>query len=170
MVTLLPELMDRLRPTLERVVEFAGMELVHVEARPESGGLVLRLYIDREGGVTLDDCAAVSRQVSAQLDLEDPIQGRYTLEVSSPGLDRPLVRDRDFQRFEGNAVRIETAAPLQGRRHFRGRLGRLEEGMVRLALEDGSEVSIPKELVTRARLEPEIGPGGGASRTKGRHA
>jgi ribosome maturation factor RimP len=168
-VTLQAELLEKLRPTLERIVDFAGMELVHAEARPESGGLVLRLFIDREGGVTLDDCATVSRQVSAQLDLEDPIPGHYTLEVSSPGLDRPLVKDHDFARFEGNAVRIETAAPLEGRRHFRGRLGRLEGGMVRLALEDGSEVSIPRELVTRARLEPEFGSGG-ASRTKGRHA
>lgn len=168
-MTLAAELLERLRPALERIVDFAGMELVHVEAHPESGGLVLRLYIDREGGVTLDDCATVSRQISAQLDLEDPIPGHYTLEVSSPGLDRPLVKDRDFERFAGNPVRIETAAPLQGRRHFRGRLGRLEGGMVRLALEDGSEVSIPRELVTRARLEPELGSGG-ASRTKGRHA
>lgn len=168
-MTLTAELLEKLRPTLERIVDFAGMELVHAEARPGSGGLILRLYIDREGGVSLDDCAAVSRQVSAQLDLEDPIPGRYTLEVSSPGLDRPLVKDRDFERFAGNPVHIETAAPLQGRRHFRGRLGRLEGGMVRLALEDGSEVSIPRELVTRARLEPELGPGG-ASRTKGRHA
>ena len=168
-MTLQAELVERLRPTLERIVDYAGMELVHVEARPESGGLILRLYIDREGGITLDDGATVSRQVSAQLDLEDPIPGHYTLEVSSPGLDRPLVRDRDFERFAGNEVRIETAAPLEGRRHFRGRLERLEEGMVRLALEDGTEVSIPRELVTRARLEPGLGPGG-ASRTKGRHA
>src|SRR5262249_51218972 len=126
MVTLLAELVDGLRPTIERIVAFAGMELVHMEARPESGGMVLPLFIDREGGVPLDRWAVVSRQVSAQLDLEDPIPGRYTLEVSSPGLDRPLVRDRDFERFEGNAVRIETAAPLQGRRHFRGRLGGIQ--------------------------------------------
>jgi ribosome maturation factor RimP len=160
---------DRLGPRLEQIVAFAGMELVHFEVRRESGGAVLRLYIDREGGVTLDDCARVSRQVSAELDADDPVPGRYTLEVSSPGLDRPLSRDRDFERFVGSTVRIVTASPLDGQRHFKGRLNGLLHGSVQLVLEDGREVSIPRDLMTSARLDVAWPQAGGAAQ-KGRHA
>lgn len=160
---------ESLGPRLERIVAFAGMELVHFEARRESGGTVLRLYIDREGGVTLDDCARVSRQVSAELDADDPIPGRYTLEVSSPGLDRPLSRDRDFERYVGSQVRVVTASPLDGQRHFKGRLNGLLHGAVQLVLEDGREVSIPRDLMTSARLDAAWPQAGGAA-TKGRHA
>jgi ribosome maturation factor RimP len=145
------------------------MELVHVEARRESGGMILRLFIDREGGVTLDDCARVSRQVSAELDADDPLPGRYTLEVSSPGLDRPLSKDRDFQRFSGQTVRIVTAAPLDGQRHFKGRLNGLAEGSVHVVLEDGREIAIPREMMTSARLDA-APPQAGGPATKGRHA
>ena len=160
---------ETLGPRLERIVAFAGMELVHFEARRESGGTVLRLYIDREGGVTLDDCARVSRQVSAELDADDPIPGRYTLEVSSPGLDRPLTRDRDFERFTGSQVRVVTASPLDGQRHFKGRLNVLAEGSVHLVLEDGREIAIPRDLMTSARLDA-APPQTGGPATKGRHA
>jgi ribosome maturation factor RimP len=160
---------ESLGPRLERIVSFAGLELVHFETRRESGGTVLRLYIDREGGVTLDDCARVSRQVSAELDADDPIPGRYTLEVSSPGLDRPLSRDRDFERFAGSQVRVVTASPLDGQRHFKGRLNGLLHGAVQLVLEDGREVSIPRDLMTSARLDAAWPQAGGAA-TKGRHA
>lgn len=163
------DVLRQVGPKLERVVEFAGMELVHVEARRESGGMVLRLFIDREGGVTLDDCARVSRQVSAELDADDPLPGRYTLEVSSPGLDRPLSKDRDFQRFSGQTVRIVTAAPLDGQRHFKGRLNGLAEGSVHVVLEDGREIAIPREMMTSARLDA-APPQAGGPATKGRHA
>jgi len=163
------DVLRQVGPKLERVVEFAGMELVHVEARRESGGMVLRLFIDREGGVTLDDCARVSRQVSAELDVDDPLPGRYTLEVSSPGLDRPLSKDRDFQRFSGQTVRIVTAAPLDGQRHFKGRLNGLAEGLVHVVLEDGREIAIPREMMTSARLDA-APPQAGGPATKGRHA
>jgi ribosome maturation factor RimP len=163
------DLLERLGPRLEEIVSFAGMELVHVEARRESGGTVLRLYIDREGGVTLEDCARVSRQVSAELDAEDPVPGRYTLEVSSPGLDRPLSRERDFERFAGSTVRVVTATPLDGQRHFKGRLNGLLDGSVQLVLEDGRVISIPRDLMTSARLDAAWPQAGGAT-TKGRHA
>jgi ribosome maturation factor RimP len=163
------DVLRQVGPKLERIVEFAGMELVHVEARRESGGMVLRLFIDREGGVTLDDCARVSRQVSAELDADDPLPGRYTLEVSSPGLDRPLSKDRDFQRFSGQTVRIVTAAPLDGQRHFKGRLNGLAEGSVHVVLEDGREIAIPREMMTSARLDA-APPQAGGPATKGRHA
>jgi len=163
------DVLRQVGPKLERIVEFAGMELVHVEARRESGGMILRLFIDREGGVTLDDCARVSRQVSAELDADDPLPGRYTLEVSSPGLDRPLSKDRDFQRFSGQTVRIVTAAPLDGQRHFKGRLNGLAEGSVHVVLEDGREIAIPREMMTSARLDA-APPQAGGPATKGRHA
>lgn len=166
---MLEEILERLGPRLEQIVSFAGMELVHVEARRESGGMILRLYIDREGGVTLDDCARISRQVSAELDADDPLPGRYTLEVSSPGLDRPLTRERDFERFAGSTVRVVTASPVDGQRHFKGRLDGLRDGSVQLTLEDGRVVTIPRALMTSARLDAAWPQAGGAA-TRGRHA
>lgn len=148
--------LDRARDMARGILEFAGMELVHLEMKREPGGLFLRLYIDKAGGVNLDDCSRISRQLSAQLDLEDPIPGRYTLEVSSPGLDRPLYGERDYERFAGRRVRVTTFSPVDGRRRFVGRLVGLVDGAVRLALEDGREVGIPTENVAKARLEVEI--------------
>jgi len=146
------ELRARIEATVGDVVGFAGMELVHLEFRREGAGLVLRLYIDKESGVTLDDCARISRLVSSQLDADDPIPNRYTLEVSSPGIDRPLVKDKDYGRFAGHNIRLTTAAPLEGQRRFSGRLIGLADGNIRLALEDGREVAIPREQVSMARL------------------
>src|SRR3989441_4717509 len=131
-----PEVLDRVRKTTREIVEFANMELVHLEMKRAPGGLLVRVYIDKEGGVTLDDCARVSRQLSVQLDVEDPIEERYTLEVSSPGLDRPLFSDRDFTRFTGRKVRLSTHVPLEGRRNFQGRLDGIAEGSVLLTLEE----------------------------------
>jgi ribosome maturation factor RimP len=150
------ESIERVRTLALRVLEFAGMELVHLEMKREPGGFIVRLYIDKEGGVTLDDCATVSRRLSVELDIEDPVPERYTLEVSSPGLDRPLVGDRDFERFAGRHIRLSTAEPIDGRRNFKGRLLGLRDGCVRLLLDEGVEVSIPRTRVAKARLEIEI--------------
>jgi len=138
------------------ILEHAGMELVHLEMKREPGGHLLRLYIDKDGGVTLDDCAAMSRQISAQLDVEDPIEGRYTLEVSSPGLDRPLFSEHDYARFAGRRIRLSTRVPLEGRRNFQGRLEGIVDGTVTMTLEGGQRVAIPREQVAGARLEIEI--------------
>lgn len=162
--------LERVRQLAGSVVEFSGMELVHLEMRREGNGLVLRLYIDKEGGVTLDDCARVSRQVSAQLDAEDPITERYTLEVSSPGLDRPLTAERDFQRFAGRQVRLSTIAPLTGRRNFAGRLVGLVDSVVRLVLEDGQEVDIPRDQIAKARIVADFEGTGARITPRGRHA
>jgi ribosome maturation factor RimP len=148
--------LERIREIAVRILEFAGMELVHLEMKREPGGLLVRLFIDKSGGVSLDDCARISRQLSGQLDLEDPIPGHYTLEVSSPGLDRPLYDDRDYVRFAGKQVRLSTFTPIEGRRHFVGRLVGLFDGAVRLVLEGDREIAIPRDQVAKARLEVEI--------------
>jgi len=150
------DVLEVLRRMAREILEYAGMEMVHLEMKREPGGHLVRLYIDKEGGVTLDDCSLISRQLSAQLDIEDPIEGRYTLEVSSPGLDRPLFTDRDFARFAGRQIRLSTHVPLDGRRNFQGRLEGIVDGSVRITLQEGREVSIPRDQVARARLEVEI--------------
>lgn len=149
-------ILEKVRGMAGQVLDYAGMELVHLEMHREPRGLILRLYIDKDGGVTLEDCAHVSRQISAQLDLDNPIEDRYTLEVSSPGLDRPLVTARDFARFAGRRVRVSTHVPMDGRRNFQGRLDGLFDGLVRLTLEAGRQVDIPLDQVAKARLEIEI--------------
>lgn len=143
------------------IVEAMGLELVEVEWVREGGRRFLRLYIDREGGVTLDDCEAVSRSVEAELDRLDPIPGSYYLEVSSPGLERPLKRDADFVRFAGRKVRVITYAPVEGRKEFVGELLGLVEGQVRLRLpasrqEPEREVAIPRDQVAKAHLYVEF--------------
>ena len=143
-----------LEALLEPAVSRLGYELVGVEYHGGRRAL-LRLYIDREGGVSVEDCQRVSRQVSGLLDVEDPIPGPYTLEVSSPGLDRPLFRAADFQRFVGREVRIRTDVPLEGRRNFRGVLRGLRGDEVLVEV-DGAELALPVERIEQARLVPEL--------------
>jgi ribosome maturation factor RimP len=141
---------------IERIVAPAldamGYSLVRVRL---SGGQrqVLQVMVERhdERGLTLDDCAEVSRALSALLDVEDPIPGAYSLEVSSPGLDRPLVKPQDYERFAGREAALETRAPIDGRRRFRGMLLGLDGDSVRIALEEG-EASLPLEQIHKAKL------------------
>jgi ribosome maturation factor RimP len=133
-------------------LEASGYELVRVQL---SGGQrpTLQIMADRsdETPIGVDECAEISRLISALLDVEDPIRGAYTLEVSSPGIDRPLTRPKDFDRYSGFEARIETRMPLEGRRRFRGRLGGLEGETVHITTEDG-EAAIPLEMIDRAKL------------------
>lgn len=148
-----PEHLDEL---IRGTVEPMGYELVGVEYfSPGKHHKVLRIYIDREDGITLDDCAAVSHQVSGMLDVEDPIAGNYDLEVSSPGLDRPLFRPEHFERFAGQRIRIRLVRALAGQRNFEGVLKGLVEGAVELAV--GDEVlRLPLDEIDSARLVPEF--------------
>ncbi len=134
-----------------------GYELVLIEYVPR--GAVLRLFIDREGGVTIDDCARVSQTVGDLLDAEgisDRIPGRYHLEVSSPGLDRPLVRPRDFQRFAGQDVTVTTREPLEGgRKNFKGKLAQAGDRDCQVVV-DGQPYTIPYDIIARAKLVPEL--------------
>jgi len=139
----------------EPVVNGMGFDLIEIEHFPNPKHGVLRLFIDREGGVTIDDCADVSRQISALIDVEDPIRGQFNLEVSSPGLDRPLRRLKDFQRFTGSLVKLKTVVPLEGQRNFKGRL--LEANEEVLVIEtDTEEISLPMNAIEKARIVPEF--------------
>lgn len=140
------------------IIEGMGLELVEVEWVKEGAGRYLRLYIDKEGGVTMDDCVAVSRAVEARLDEVDPIPDSYHLEVSSPGVERPLKTDADFARFAGQQVAITTFGPVAGQKRFVGELVGLLDGQVRLKVrpagkhQSGTEIAIPRDQVARAHL------------------
>lgn len=138
---------------LEPVVQGLGYEWVGAEF--DGHQRVLRIYIDTPEGVTLEDCSKVSYQVSGVLDVEDPIPGRYQLEVSSPGLDRPLYTLEHFERFKGAMVRLQLSSALDGRRRFKARVAGVE-GREVLLLEDGQNYRIPFDLIEKARLSPEF--------------
>ena len=145
----------RLRAHLESGVQALGFELVDAEISGGRQHQTLRVYIDGPRGVTVDDCADVSRQLSAILDVEDPFPGSYTLEVSSPGLDRPLVTPADFRRFQGELVRVRLLNALDGRRNFTGRLiDSTDEGVV--VEVDRERFSLPYASIERARLVPQL--------------
>jgi len=130
-----------------------GYELVGIDYRPARGGATLRLYIDSDDGITVDDCERVSHQVSGVLDVADPIPGHYTLEVSSPGLDRPLFTPADYARFAGQEVRLRVRETTDGRHTYTGTLTGVREDVVVIE-EDGVEVSFPMESIARANLVP----------------
>lgn len=146
------ELFSTLWRMIEPVLEPDGMELVDLEFKFEGGRWVLRLFIDTSGGVTLDHCERVSRQVSALLDVEDPIEQSYTLEVSSPGINRVLRREKDFNLFAGSPVWLRTLAKVQGRRTFRGILKGMENSRIVMEI-DGQRVEISPENLEKARLD-----------------
>ena len=147
---------ERLREMAQRITASEGMEVVEVQYRREGPRWVIRLFIDKPGGVSLDDCQEISSQFGAQLEVEDLVPHHYTLEVSSPGLDRILSKESDFLRFSGRRVRITTDRPLDGRRRFRGRLEGLVEGKIQLTTETGDTLELPLARVAQARLEIEI--------------
>ncbi|MBK1647904.1 ribosome maturation factor RimP [Rhabdochromatium marinum] len=138
------------------VVEPLGYELVGVEYLGGGQHAVLRVYIDHPDGITVDDCALVSHQLSGQFDLEDPIPGQYELEVSSPGLDRPLFTVEQLQRFQGQRARVRLAEKRAGRRNFEGVLGAVVDDELHLELDDGEVESCPLALIERARLVPQF--------------
>lgn len=141
----------RLSEMLEPVVLDQGLELVELQFRREPLGWVLRLIIDGPEGITLDDCSRVSREAGHLLEVEDPIEQRYHLEVSSPGLDRPLKCERDYVRCLGKKAKIVTSAAIDGEHHVVGVLAKVADGVVTVQTEKG-EVAIPLASVRRARL------------------
>jgi ribosome maturation factor RimP len=147
---------ERIREKAEAIAASEGVELVDLHYRREGPGWVLRLFIDKPGGVTHTDCQEISQQLGAQVEVEDLVPHRYTLEVSSPGLDRPLLKEADYTRFAGRSVRITTDRPVEGRRRFRGRLEGLTDGQVSLTTDEGERFELPLERVASARLEIEF--------------
>lgn len=144
---------DRARQLVQQVVEGQGYELVDVEFKGAGKSSVLRIFIDKVDGVSHRDCELVSEQVGTVLDVEDLIPSSYTLEVSSPGLDRKLVKESDYTRFEGKLARIQTRIPLNQQKVFRGRLQGLHDGKVRLEMQRGNLLDIPLDVIQEARLE-----------------
>ncbi|MGB3647226.1 MAG: ribosome maturation factor RimP [Desulfobulbales bacterium] len=137
------------------VLEEMGLELVEVQYRREQSGWVLRLIIDKQDGISLEDCAAVSREISQLLDIEDFVDQAYNLEVSSPGLNRPLKSMADFERFTGRKAKIKTIEPIAGEHVFIGRIKKTEGETIILEI-GRKEVTMPFSQVARARLEIEL--------------
>jgi ribosome maturation factor RimP len=146
------EIVDRVRAMADPIILDEGMELVDVEYRRESKGWVLRLIVDKEGGVTLDDCTRCSREVGRSLDVEDFIQAPYTLEVSSPGLTRPLKTEKDFMKYRHGLIKVKTLDPIENRRQFKGRLLGVSENRIEIEV-DGGIFQIPLSNVAKANLE-----------------
>ena len=137
------------------VAEQQAVEVVDVELSGSSRKLLIRIFLDKEKGVTLDDCSHFSRALSALLDVEDPVPAAYILEVSSPGLDRPLKALKDFQRSIGKLVRIITKSRIEEQNVFTGRLARVEGENITLSFND-KEIEIPFDQISKARLEIEL--------------
>ena len=165
---------EKVREIVERVARDLGLEVVEIDFRGGGKARMLRIFIDKAGGVTHDDCANVSNEVSTILDVEDAVPGAsYTLEVSSPGLDRKLSKPADFERFRGSLVKVSTREPQEGNRHFEGRLEGFAEGKLMLDLnavqkrgkkkskgpkapEGERKVEIALADIEKANLVPEI--------------
>ena len=147
------ELLRKIEDIVSPTVVGMGYELVRVSM--SRGGGTLQIMIEPADGRPMDveDCATLSRALSAVLDVDDPIPNAYTLEVSSPGIDRPLTREKDYIRWTGHLARMETTQPIEGRRRFKGTLLGLENGTVRIRLDDGTEADVPLSVVLRAKLE-----------------
>lgn len=137
---------------LAPIIDEISIELVDIEFKNEAGGKVLRIYLDKPGGITLDDCEKVSRDLSVLLDVNDVIESAYNLEVSSPGLRRPLRKESDFERFAGKKVKIKTKEIIDDRKNFIGNLIGIEKKVVSVNV-DGKLYSLPFESIKKANLE-----------------
>jgi ribosome maturation factor RimP len=146
------KVIDNVREILDSLLLGEGLELVDVQYRREGRGKILRIYIDKQGGITIGDCAKISRELGTLLDVHDIVPGSYTLEVSSPGLDRSLKKPKDFERFTGKKVKIKTKNDIQQRKVFVGRLLDFinDEALVEV---DGCTYFIPYNEIEKANLE-----------------
>ena len=154
------DVVEKVRAIASRVAVSYGLEIFDVQFRREAPGMVLRIRIDRPGSkataddsVTVDECAKVSRDLSAIFDVDDVVPTAYTLEVSSPGLDRPLTRAEDYARFAGRRAKIVMRGKIDGQGYFKGQLGGVEDGHVLIEGEDRRTHRVPLDVITRANLE-----------------
>ena len=149
-------LADNVEQQIQRIVESEGLELVHVDYRRQGHAFLLRIDIDKEGGVTVDDCTLISQQVSTWLDVEDPIPGEYELQVSSPGLDRRFYRDADYEKFLGRLVRVKTSKAIRGLHVIVGRLKTFDGSTVVVTdpvMKKDPDYAIPLADIKETRLE-----------------
>lgn len=150
---------EKIEEQIKRIVESEGLELVHIDYRKHGRGFLLRVDIDKEGGVTVDDCSLISQQVSTWMDVEDPIPAEYELQVSSPGLDRRFYRNSDYEKFVGRLVRVKTNRPIRGLHVI---VGRLKEFDGQNAVVTDPQVKkdpdyvVPLDAIKETRLEVEI--------------
>lgn len=143
----------------EEILTSEKMELVDITFRREAPGWVLRILIDKPGGVSIDDCTFISRQLGDVLDVKDLIHYPYHLEVSSPGLNRPLKKEADFKRFIGEYVVIKTAAPIDGKKTFKGKLSAFQDNIVHLIVES-NQITIPYAMIEKANIAYRLGTKG----------
>ena len=147
---------ERVQELAERVAIDHGVELVHVEVAGPDNKPIVRVFIDKPQGVTHDDCSEVSTHLGTILDVEDFIHASYTLEVSSPGLERGLYKRADYERFAGSNARMKTRQPIGGQRNFRGRLVGLEGDEVIFEDRTNGQVRVPLDLITKANIEVDV--------------
>jgi ribosome maturation factor RimP len=157
------DVVGQVRALAGRVADSYGLEIFDVQFRREGQGLVLRIQIDRPGpaataeeSVSVEDCAHVSRDLSAMLDVEDVVPDAYTLEVSSPGLDRPLRHADDYRRFSGRRAKLVMREAVDGQKYFKGRLDGVDGEAVLIEADDGRRHRVPMGVITRANLEVEF--------------
>jgi ribosome maturation factor RimP len=148
---------ERVQELAERVAIDHGLELVHTEVAGPENKPIVRVFIDKPHGVTHDDCSEVSLHLGTILDVEDFIHASYTLEVSSPGLERGLYKRADYERFAGSDAKLKTRQPIDGQRNFRGRLLGIQENDVLLEDRTNGRVRIPLDIITKANLEVDLG-------------
>ena len=146
----------RITELAEQIAASMGMEIVLVEIKGDGNHCVIRAYIDQPGGITLDDCEQFSKRFSVSLDVEDWIPFRYVLEVSSPGVNRPLVKEADFLRFCGKNAKIRTRSPIEGQRNFKGKIVGVTEGRLELEVAPGKQIEIALTDIEKANLMAEL--------------
>ena len=147
---------DRVRGVAEQAAIDHGLELVHVEIAGPEGHPIIRVFIDKPGGVTHEDCSGVSTQIGTVLDVEDFIHSAYTLEVSSPGLERGLYKLAVYQRFAGSTAKLKTRAPIKNQRNFQGRIGGVENQNVVFEDRTSGRITIPFDSIVKANLEIDV--------------
>jgi ribosome maturation factor RimP len=140
----------------ESILPEYGLELVDVEFQFERGRWILRIFVDKQGGITIDDCASISRELGDLIEAEDIINLSYVLEVSSPGLNRPLKKEADFIRSIGKMVQLKMSKPVNKRRNFTGCLADIKEGMISLIIDDNNLVELPLNEIDKARIKYEF--------------
>jgi ribosome maturation factor RimP len=146
----------RITELAEQVAASMGLEVVLLEVKGDGNNSIVRAYIDQPGGITLDDCERFSKRLSVSLDVEDWIPFSYNLEVSSPGVNRPLVKEADFRRFVGKEAKVRTRLPIGGQRNFKGKIGGVTEGRLELEIAPGKQVEIALMDIEKANLSAEL--------------